>query len=55
MEIGQVIEMIIFDEEVEILKLTEWVEMLIENDRVPQAITYLVLMNEENCFRPDTM
>jgi hypothetical protein len=47
--------MIIFDEEVEILKPTEWVEILIENDHVKMAITYLVRMNEESCFKLDIM
>jgi hypothetical protein len=49
MEIGQVIAMIIFDEEIEILKLTERVEMLIENDLVQLAIISLVQESGEDC------
>jgi hypothetical protein len=38
-------KMIIFDEEVEILKLTEWVEMLIDRVLVQRGIISQVKLN----------
>jgi hypothetical protein len=47
--------MTIFEEEVEILKLLENEKILIDNDRVKQAIMYQVFMNGENYFKRDIM